>query len=72
MSLDPEAFAPDNHADASQHANGNASAGPDPVVFKCVLQEKRNANQDGNDADSIEPLLPNSGFKAGLLLLRSR
>ena len=72
MALGAEAFAPDNHSDARQQADGDASARADPVIFKGVLQEKRNANQDGNDTDPIEPLLPNSGLQVGLLLLGSR
>jgi len=41
------------------------------MVLKRPLQEKRNSNQHGGNANAVEPDLPNLLFQADVILLGS-
>src|SRR4029077_16021361 len=70
VAVGAETLAPDDHGDPGQQADGDASRGADPVVVESKLQEVGNTDQDGGDADPVQPVRADAGFEIGLILGR--
>ena len=52
-----ETFAPQDKSYACQQADGYASTRANPIVLERIFQEIGNADQNGNNANAVQPVL---------------
>src|SRR5438477_13116105 len=71
VALQSEAFTPDHDGNSGDQADRDSAGGTDPVIFECEFQEIRDANQQGGDADAVQPVGTDAGFEIGLQLARN-
>ena len=63
MAAAAEPLAPDEQSDPRQQTDRNSSGGTDPIILERVFQEIGDSDQDGDNADAVEPILSNLFFK---------
>ena len=64
-------FAPHDERDAGDDADRHLRARADPIVFDGELEEIRQPNQHGDDADAVQPLAANARLQETAALRRS-
>ncbi len=72
LSAMPEAVSCEDRGESGQDAEDHTAAGADPVVVDGVLEEERNAEQHGDDADPVDPREPDVGFERWRLGIHQR
>src|SRR5580692_1581344 len=63
VTLQAEAFAPQDDGDAGNQADGDAPGGADPIVIEGKLQEVGDPDQQSGDPYAIEPVGSDAGFE---------